>query len=119
MKRRSEVLANIGCDSRMLAQALDAVYPTIGIEMDSPMYKHLMEKREKVMVQFESGETAQTMKNKSEWTLFNSFTYPIFNEARINKNTDEAQVAYKGMLGDTAVKVRDIFTTVEGIAAAA
>ena len=119
MKRRSEVLANIGCDSRMLNAALDAVYPTMGLEMDSPAYKHLMDKRERVVIQFESGETAQTMKGKTAWTLFNSFTYPIFNEAKINKNTDLAQVAYKGMLGDTAFQVREIFGKVEGLATAA
>lgn len=119
MKRRSEVLANIGATSAMLTQALDAVYPTYGLEEGSPVWKHVQDKRSKVMVQFESGATAQTMKGKTAWSLFNSFTYPIFNEAKITKNTDEAQIAYKGMLGDTAFKVREIFAKVEGIAQAA
>lgn len=119
MKRRSEVLANIGATSGMLNQALDAIYPTFGLEEDSPVWKHIQDKRQKVMIQFESGATAQTMKTKSAWSLFNSFTYPIFNEARLTKNSDEAQVAYKGMLGDVAVKVRDIFGQVEKIAQAA
>lgn len=119
MKRRSEVLANIGANTAMLNQALDAVYPTYGLDQDSPVFKHLQDKRERVLIQFESGETAQTMKGKTAWSLFNSFTYPIFNEARITKNTDEAQVAYKGMLGDVAYSVRDIFGKVEQIAKAA
>ena len=119
MKRRSEVLANIGADSAMLNQALDAVYPIYGIEQDSPAWKHIHDKRERVLVQFESGETARTMKGKTAWSLFNSFTYPIFNEARLTKNSDEAQVAFKGMVGDVAYKVRDIFGKVEEIARAA
>lgn len=119
MKRRSEVLANIGADSAMLKQALDAVYPIYGLEVDSPAWKHVNDNRQRVMIQFEEGATDQTMKGKTAWSLFNSFTYPIFNEARINKKTDEAQVAYKGMVGDVAYKVHDIFGKVEQIAKAA
>ena len=119
MKRRSEALANIGANSKMLSNALDAVYPLYGLEVESPAYKHLKMKRDMVVEQFESGETARTMDGKTAWSLFNSFTYPIFNEAKITKNTDTAQVAYSGMLGDVAVKVRDIFGKVENLAYAA
>lgn len=118
MRARAEALADIGANSKMLASALDAVYPTFGIPTDSPAYTHLIAKREEVVRQFESGETAQTMSgNKTAWTLFNAFTFPIFNSTKLSNKTDQMQVQYAGMVGKTAKEVRDIFATVEEVVA--
>lgn len=118
MRQRCEMLAHIGCGSSMLASALDALLPIYGLEEGSPVYNHMIDKRNEVIRQFECGETAQSMKEKSAWTLFNSFTFPIFNPSRISTKTDRSQIQYKGMVGDTAKEVRQIFETISEIAAA-
>lgn len=119
MRERCNLLASIGANRAMIYSALDAVLPLYGLEVESPAYNHVIEKRNEVVRQFESGETAQTMSGKTAWTLFNAFTFPVFNPSRISKKTDLSQIQYSGMVGDTARKVRDIFETVSEVALAA
>lgn len=108
----SETLAGIPVDSSTLNRALDAIYSKHGLEEGSPQYLHMEKMRDAVIRQFEYGETAQTMEGKTAWTLFNSFSYPVFNEPKITKKTDKAQVSYLGMVGNVGNRVRDMFATV-------
>lgn len=121
MKKRAERLASIGVDSETINRCLDAVYPLHKVDPDSPGYTRLKNIREKVLVQFNGGETARTMTDDTAWKLFNSFTYPIFNPdpARLErrKTMDAAEIAYKGMTGSVGRFVRDIFSVVERNAA--
>lgn len=116
MKKMCQQLGTVGIDSATFRQCLDAVYPLYGIEEDSLRYKHLIAVRDSVLEQFEAGETAQSMTNKSAWTAFNAFTYPIFNPEKITKRKDRAEIAYRGMVGYTGQKVRGIFDKVYAIA---
>lgn len=117
MKRMCQQLGMVGIDTETFRQCLDSVYPLYGIEEDSPRYLNLVKVRNSVIEQFEAGETAQSMTKKTAWTVFNSFTYPIFNPNKLRSNTDRAQIAYKGMTSDTGKKVRGIFDKVYAIAA--
>lgn len=116
MRAMSENLARVGVDVETFNRCLDAIYPLYNIPEDSLRYKMLEKARNDAIEQFESGDTAQTMTKKTMWTAFNSFTYPIFNPTRLRKNTDRAQIAYKGMTGDVGVKVRSMFNKVYSIA---
>lgn len=119
MKRRSEILASIGVDSDTMKRALEAIYPSKGLEEGSPMARRIENLREQVLHQFEGGATAQTFKEKNAWMLFNSFSYPVFNEPKITRKTDKAQVAYLGMVGNRGEEVLGMFNTIEKIVGAA
>ena len=112
MKRMCQQLGMVGVDGETFRQCLDAVYPLYGIEEDSPRYLNLVKVRDSVIEQFEAGETAQSMTKKTAWGMFNAFTYPIFNPDKIDKRKDRAEIAYRGMVGDTGKKVRRIFDTI-------
>lgn len=112
IRAMSNVLAGIEVNGRTLKKALDRVYSTYNLEKGSPQYNHMIHFRQQVERQFDGGETSQTMEGKTAWTLFNSFTYPIFNEPKITRKTDLAQVAYRGMVGDVGERVSAIFRTV-------
>ena len=116
MKKMSQQLGMVGVDSETFQRCLDSIYPTYGIPQDSFAFKNLQKLRDEVTYQFEAGETAQSMKEKTMWTAFNSFTYPIFNPTKLRKNTDRAQIAYQGMTSETGVKVRRMFDKVYNIA---
>lgn len=122
MKRRCKLLAEIGVDSETLERCLDAVYPIKNLP-ESAARTRLENFRVKVIEQFEAGETAQTFKEDNAWKLFNSFTYPIFNEDPVklerSKRKDAAEIAYSGMTGTVAQKVRGIFDKVERVVYAA
>ena len=116
MKDRCERLARIGVDSETVARCLEAIYPAERLP-EGPGRTRMLNMREAVIHQFEAGETAQTMKDKtSAWALFNSFTYPIFNPEKLEKRQDLAQVQYKATVGDNAKKVTRIFEVIESIA---
>lgn len=108
MKEKCAVLARVGVDAGMVARVLEEVYP-IGNLPDGHAKSRLLNIRNAVMEQFESRETAQTIKGDTAWKLFNSFTFPIFNPERISKRKDLAEIQFRGMTGDTAQKVRRIF----------
>lgn len=120
MKRRAEQLALIDVNAETVERVLESIYPTARLPEDSYAFARMQNLREAVVRQFESGETAQSMKpegRRSAWALFNSFTYPIFNpeEKRLSKSKtkDATEIAYTGMNGHTAERVRDIFNAVE------
>ena len=115
MKNRCSRLASIGVDSSFMREALDAVYPLPNAPTDSIIYKHIANLRDKVVEEFEAGETAQSFTNDSAWKLLNSFTFPIFNPTKLKKTTDKAQVAYSGWNGHVADKVERIFDKIEDI----
>lgn len=116
MKERSRLLAEIGVDSETMMRCLDAIYPVKHLS-EGGARTRLLEMRDAVIAQFESRETAQTMKEDTAWKLFNSFTYPIFHPDKLSKKKDLAEIQYKGMTGDTAGRVRRIFETVESVVA--
>lgn len=116
MKKMSQDLGAVGVDGETFQRCLDAIYPMYNIPEDSLAYKHLKKLRDEVTYQFEEGETAKSMKEKTMWTAFNAFTYPVFNPRKFRTSTDRAQIAYKGMTGDTGRKVRGMFSKVYNIA---
>ena len=116
MKDRSRRLAEIGVDAETMRRCLDAVYPVKHLANGGARTR-LLEIRDAVVAQFESLETAQTMKGDTAWKLFNSFTYPIFHPEKLRRK-DLAEIQFKGMTGDTAKRLRRIFETVEGVVAA-
>ena len=115
IKERCRLLAETGIDGATFRRCLDAVYPVDSLP-EGHARSRLENLRDEVVRQFESGETARTMKTKSAWAAFNSFTYPIFNPPRLRKGEDLAQVQYKAQMGDKARRVSDIFRKVERIA---
>ena len=75
-------------------------------------YTKTENRRNEVIAQFESGETAQTIQGDTAWKLFNAFTYPIYNPSKTKKTVDAAEVAYTGAIGARAQKVSKIFNTI-------
>ena len=118
IKLRSERLASLGVGKAALDKCLDLIYPFGKLEEGSAGYTRMLKLREEVVNQFESGATAQTMDGKTGWTLFNSFTYPVFNPERLNEKTDLANIQYDSMMWSKAEKVRRMLTAVESVVAA-
>lgn len=119
MKSRCERLGAIGVDSETVRRALDMVYPLNGIPEDSPTRARLEHIRDRVLEEFEAGETARTMSGeKTAWRLLNSFTYPVFHPDRISKRMDTAEIAYRGMGGNTADRTHKMLVAVERAVAA-
>lgn len=123
MKEACQRLANIGMSAVQFESFLDSIYPLQALAAkfgtDSIQYKNMARLREDVKYQFEAGETAQSIKDKSAWAAFNSATYYIFNPKKIRKNSnDRAEIAYQGMNGQVATKVLGIYDKVwEAVAA--
>jgi len=118
IKLRSERLASLGVGKAALEKCLDLIYPFGKLEEGSAGHTRMLKLREEVINQFESGATAQTMEGKTGWTLFNSFTYPVFNPERLNEKTDLANIQYDSMMWSKAEKVRRMLTAVESVVAA-
>lgn len=116
MKRQCEWLAGIGMDSAAVERCLDAIYPVKHLP-EGPGRTHLLNIREEVVRQFESGETAQSFEDKSAWTMFNAFTYRVFNPLTVKKGQDIAAVQFKATMGANAERVRDIFDKVSAAVA--
>lgn len=112
LREMQTVLANKEVSAEQVRNILNRVYPLEKYDKGSAGYTRAENTRNEVLRQFESGETAQTMDKKTAWSLFNSFTYPIFNPVKTSARTDMAEVAYSGMAGTRADKVSNIFGTV-------
>lgn len=119
MQERIKALAAKKVNAAQIKKALAEIYPaTPEMADESPAaYTNAIAKREAVIAQWESGETAQTFTADNAWKLVNSFTFPIFNPAKIAKGSDLSGVRYDAMFGDRAGRVADIFATVERLAA--
>ena len=113
MRLRCERLAEIGVDKAAFERCLDAVYPLGKLDPESKACARMKSARELVLAEFESGKTAQTMSEKTGWTAFNAFTYPIFNPEKPKKQIDMADIQIRGMNGTKASRVGDIFEKVE------
>ena len=112
-ERAAHRLAEIGVDKSAFERCLDAVYPLGKLDPESKAYARMKSARELVLAEFESGKTAQTMSEKTGWTAFNAFTYPIFNPEKPKKQIDMADIQIRGMNGTKASRVGDIFEKVE------
>lgn len=119
MQERIKALAAKKVDEKTIKATLDAIFPaTAEMADESPAaYTFALNKREEVITQWETGETAATFKADNAWKLVNAFTFPIFNPPKIAKGADLSGVRYDGLFGDRAEKVANIFNTVERIAA--
>lgn len=115
IRDQSTYLASIGVSAADAERCLDAIYPLGKLEIGSAAHSRMLNLRTEVMRQFEDGETAQSMQRKTGWSLFNSFTYPIFNPQKIGVKSDAADVDYQGMVGDRSDRVTRILTTVTDI----
>lgn len=113
MKARIDALANKEVSPEMVQKTLNRIYNQNAFERGSTGFTKLENKRTEVIRQFESGETAQTMTNKSAWALFNAYTFPIFNPKTEKKNSDRAEIAYRGSVGNVADRVSKIFNIIE------
>lgn len=113
IRRKSEVLARVNVNENFIRRVMDSIYPfKADAEEGTIGYTKTENKRELVREQFESGDTAQTIKGDTAWKLFNSFTYPIFNPSSTKKTVDAAEVVYTGAVGTRAAKVVRIFNTI-------
>lgn len=118
IKLRSERLASLGVGRDALEKCLDLIYPFGNLEEGSAGHTRMLKLRQEVVHQFEDGETAQTMEGKTGWTLFNSFTYPVFNPEKLGERTDLANIQYDSMMWSKAAKVRSMLNAVESVVAA-
>ena len=118
IKLRSERLAALGVGKEALEKCLNLIYPFGNLEEGSAGHTRMLKLREEVVRQFEEGETAQTMEGKTGWTLFNAFTYPVFNPEKLGEKTDLANIQYDSMMWSKAEKVRRMLTAVESVVAA-
>jgi len=119
LRARSERLARVSVVQRHIDAALDRVYPLDEAKMSAPSLAYNRAAREEVEFQFAAGPTAQTFTEDNGWKLLNAFTYPVFNPLRMKKNTDIADVAFKGQFGQRAEKVTRMLEAVEGVVLAA
>ena len=113
MRLRCERLAEIGVDKAAFERCLESVYPLGELDPESKAYARMKSSRELVLAEFASGKTAQTMSEKTGWTAFNAFTYPIFNPEKPKQQIDMADIQIRGMNGTKASRVVDIFEKVE------
>lgn len=119
IKLRCERLASIGVSKEAVAKCLDYIYPFGKLEEGTAGYARMQKLRDEVLTQFESGATASTMEGeKTGWTLFNSFTYPVFNPEKLGDKTDLANIQYDGMMWSKAERVRNMLSVVESVVAA-
>ena len=108
---KSEGFAKVNVNAEFIRRVMDEIYPFSNEESDAG-HTRTENIRNEVIEQFESGDTAQSIKGDTAWKLFNSFTYPIYNPKSTKKNVDMAQVAYTGAIGTRASKVQKIFTAI-------
>ena len=113
MKDRIGRLSMASVNKAVVRFCLDRVYPLGGLEKGSRIYKNVEKLRERVMNEFEGGQTAQTIKRDSAWKLFNSFTYSIFNPEKMRRNMDVTEIQYNGIFGNRAMGVHRVLRTVE------
>lgn len=120
LREKETVMATTQIKSeKQVREVLDLVYPMSEKEEGTRGFSHVENLRNAVVAQFNDLETAQTMKGKTAWGLFNAFTYPIFNSRGTGKNTDKADIQYTAMLGHRADNIADIFGKVWDVAVAA
>lgn len=113
IRKMSENLAKVKINRAFIDKVMDEIYPFQFTEEDSKRGYTINEKRrEEVIEEFESGHTAETINGDTAWKVFNAFTYPIYNPKKFGKNTDAAQVAYTGAVGQRADKVSRIFNII-------
>lgn len=113
IRRKSEGLAKVRINSDFIKRVMDELMPfRPEVEEGTIGFTKTENRRNEVMAQFESGETAQSIQGDTAWKLFNAFTYPIYNPSSTKKNTDAAQVAYTGAVGSRAAKVSNIFNVI-------
>lgn len=113
IRRKSDVLAKVKVDAAFIRRVMDAIYPfNPEAEEGSIGYTKNEKRRAEVIAQFESGETAQTIKGDTAWKLFNAVTYPIYNPTSTRKTVDAAEVAYQGAIGPRGAKVVKIFNRI-------
>ena len=113
IRRKSDGLAKVRVNAEFIKRVLDSIYPyKEDAEEGSAGYTRNNNRRTEVIAEFESGETAKTIKGDTAWKLFNAFTYPIYNPTSTKKTVDAAEVAYTGAIGQRAEKVSRIFNTI-------
>ena len=119
MQERIKALAAKQVSAKQIKAALAEVFPASPelAESAPAAYTNAINKREEVIAQWESGETAETFTQDTAWKLFNAFTFPIFNPQKISKGSDLSGIRYDGLFGDRADKVGEILETIERIAA--
>ena len=111
IRRKSEGLAKVRVNSAFIKRVMDEIYP-FHYEEETRGFTVNENRRNEVLEQFESGETAQTIKDDTAWKLFNAFTYPIYNPKSMGKSMDAAEIAYTGALGNRGTKVTKIFNSI-------
>ena len=119
MQERIRALASKKVNAATIRKALAEIYPATPEMADTnpAVYTNAINKRDEVITQWESGETAQSFTADNAWKLINAFTFPIFNPAKFARSTDLSGVRYDGLFGDRAERVAGIFSTVERLAA--
>lgn len=113
LKARCEFLAGIPVSKAEMEKCLDRIYPFGKLEEGTAAHTRLVNMRQKVIEQFESGHTAQTMDGKTGWTLFNSFTYPVFNPEKILERSDAADIDFNAMVWSRAERVNQMLDVVQ------
>lgn len=113
IRRKSEGLAKVRINAEFIQRVMNELIP-FNPEAEEGTVGHTKteNRRNEVIAQFESGETAQTIQGDTAWKLFNAFTYPIYNPSKTKKTVDAAEVAYTGAIGARAQKVSKIFNTI-------
>lgn len=119
IRYRMDLLASVGATREQLERCIDRIYPFGTLEEGTAGYTRMLNLRNEVIEQFEGGKTAQEMDGKTGWTLFNSFTEPLFNPTHIRSSTDLADIEYRGMGFNIADKVRKMLDVVTDEVAAA
>lgn len=111
---RARRLAKIHTAGALLKRVLDRIYPTGRFEVGSGAETRIRNQRDDVIEQFEMGETAMSMSvAKTAWTVFNALTFPVFNPRTVTSRTDDADIAYGGLLGSRAQRISKWFAIVE------
>lgn len=113
IRSKSEGLARVRINKAFIQRVMDEIYPfKVDAEEGTTGYTRTENRRQEVMAQFESGDTAQSITGDTAWKLFNAFTYPIYNPTSTKQNVDAAEVAYTGAVGHRAQKVSNIFNVI-------
>ena len=111
IRKKSEWLANTKVNDVFVSKMLDRIYP-FRYERGTPGYTRNANVRYEVLVQFDGGETAMSIRGDTAWKLFNSFTFPIFNPRSLGSRMDMAEISYSGAVGARARRVTRIFNTI-------
>ncbi len=113
LKMREERLAEIEATEANLHHLLNKLFPLSGFEEGTVGHTRMLNQREAVTRQWESGETAVSFEGDSAAKLLNCFTYPVYNPSSVGKGTDLAQITFAGTVGSRADKVRKLLDAVE------